>query len=75
MRNHKVPDDGLERFGVRRHRLSGHGWDDDASVGDLGREAAVSAHYTDDLRALFLGESQGFDEVGADVFFDVATAD
>jgi hypothetical protein len=44
-------------------------------MSDLSREAAVAADYTDDLCALLLRESQGLDQVGADIFLDVATAD
>ncbi len=74
MRNHEVPDDGLKGFGVWGDRIGGDGRHDDACVGDLSGVAAIAPDDADDLRALLLCESQRLDEVGADIFFDIAAA-
>src|SRR3954447_11572378 len=60
---------------MRRHVCGVHGGDDDARVGGLGSVAAGSADDSYDGGAGFFGELDGADEVGADVLFQIATAD
>src|ERR1700694_2120372 len=71
----EMPDDRLERLGVRRHVVRVDRGDDHTGVGDLGRVAAVLADEADAPGADLLGELESGDEIGRDVLLEVAAAD
>ena len=75
MRDQQVPDDGLERFGMRRDRFRVHRRNDAASVRRLRRVAAIAPDDARDLRADGLGIFDRLNEVGADVLLQIAAAD
>ena len=70
-----MPDHGLEGFGVRRDVVGIDGRDDHAGVGLRGCVTAVFTYDADHARADLLGELDGGDETGGDVFLEVAAAD
>src|SRR2546423_3357447 len=75
MRYDQMPNDRLKGLGVWRHRVGGRGRDDHHRVGHLRGIPAIAADHPDDARPNTLGELQGLDDVGADVLFEITSAD
>lgn len=74
MRNKQMPDKGLEGLGVRRDCLRIYDGNEDADVGQLRCGAAIASDDAGNRRAFFARVPQGGDEIRADVFLDVASA-
>ena len=70
-----MPDDGLERFGMRRDRFRVHRRNDAAGVRRLRRIASIAPDDAGDLRADALRIFDRLNEIGADVLLQVAAAD
>ena len=69
-----MPNDGLERFRMRRDRLRVHRRNDAAGVRRLRRIASIAPDDACDLGADALGIFDRLDEIGADVLLQVAAA-
>ena len=74
MRDQQVPNDGLERFRMRRDRFRVHRRNDAAGVRRLRRIASIASDDARDLRADALGIFDRLNEIGADVLLQVAAA-
>src|SRR5258708_6987135 len=74
MRDEQVPDDRLERFGVRSHVFGIHRRNDHAGVRHLGGVATISTDHADDPSADSSDVLERLDDVRADVFLKASTA-
>src|SRR5258708_39505460 len=74
MRDEQVPDDRLERFGVRSHVFGIHRRNDHAGVRHLGGVATISTDHADDPSADTSYGLERLDDVRADVFLKASTA-
>src|SRR5258708_12881643 len=74
MRDEQVPDDRLERFGVRSHVFGIHRRNDHAGVRHLGGVATISTDHADDPSADSSDVLERLDDVRADVFLNASTA-
>src|SRR5258706_12144602 len=70
-----MPHDRLESFTVRSDVSRVDCRNDDADVGDFGCVAAIPADDAQNFRADGFCILQGSHQIGADIFFEVATAD
>src|ERR1051325_4573489 len=75
MRDERVPAHRLERFRVWSDMFRVDRGDENAGGGFLGGVASVAPHNAENTGADALGELNGGDEVGADVFLQVTAAD
>src|SRR5580698_5152626 len=74
MAHQKVPNHSAEALGVWRHALGSHGGNDDACIGHLAGVSAVTTDDAEDLRAHFTREIERANEIHADIFFAIPTA-
>ena len=75
MRNQKVPDDRLKRFGVRSDPVRVHHRNEHADIGDLRCVAALPAHDADDTGSNRSRVVESRNDVRAYIPLDAASAD
>ena len=75
MRDKEMPHDALKRLAVRRDMRGIHCRNDDARGGLLRGVTAIAPNNADNRRTDLLGDLNRADEIGADVFFEISTAD
>src|SRR3954451_23245563 len=71
----QMPDHGLERFGMRRHRVGIDGRDNADYDAHLGGIPAVASDYPKHPGARRLGVLERAHKIGADVLFETPTPD
>src|SRR3954447_1597647 len=75
MAHEQMPDHGLERFGMRRHRVGIDGRDNADGVAHLGGIPAVASDHAKHLGSHRLGVLERAHKIGADVLFETPTTD
>ena len=75
MRDEQMPHDALKRLAVRRDMRGIYRRNDDAGRRLLRGVTAIATNDADDRRANLLRHLNRADEIGADILFQVASAD